>query len=194
MVSRRNVIHSILATPALILSPRLAVAEEPFPVDARDAKRVEYKYQLREMDYETQEPPGTIVVESRKCFLYLVQDGGKAIRYGCSLGKGAKAWTGEVIIKKKAEWPVWRPAPYHLEIKPDLAKWKDGMPGGPDNPMGARALYLLKGNVDTLNRIHGAAKVNEIGKKATAGCIGMLNIHVIDLYARVDLGTRVVMV
>jgi lipoprotein-anchoring transpeptidase ErfK/SrfK len=78
-------------------------------------------------------------------------------------------------------------------VKPELAKWKEGMPGGPDNPMGARAMYLFKGEVDTINRIHGAAKVSDIGKKATAGCIGMLNADVIDLYSRVQVGTRVVM-
>jgi lipoprotein-anchoring transpeptidase ErfK/SrfK len=147
------------------------------------------------MAFDTQEPPGTIVVEASKRFLYLVQEGGQSIRYGCSLGKGAKAWTGEVVIKKMKEWPTWTPSPYHIGVKPDLAKWlPDGMPGGPDNPMGARALYLYKGEVDTINRIHGAAKLSEIGKKATAGCIGMLNADIIDLYARVTVGTRVVMV
>ena len=76
---------------------------------------------------------------------------------------------------------------------PTLAKWKDGMPGGPDNPLGARALYLYKGEVDTINRIHGAAKPSDIGRKATAGCIGMLNVDVVHLYAQVQVGTRVVM-
>ncbi len=92
------------------------------------------------------------------------------------------------------EWPTWTPAPYHIKTKPDLAKWlPGGMPGGPDNPLGARAMYLYKGDVDTINRIHGAAHLADIGKKATAGCIGMLNGDVIDLYNRVQVGTRVVM-
>jgi lipoprotein-anchoring transpeptidase ErfK/SrfK len=191
MITRRM----LLATPALLVLPRLAQAEEPFPINTREAKQVEYKYQLREMAYETAEPAGTVVVDSKKRFLYLVMGGGMAIRYGCSLGKGAKAWTGEVTIKKKKEWPTWYPAPYHTQTKPELAKWlPDGMPGGPDNPMGARSLYLYKGDVDTINRIHGAAKISEIGKKATAGCIGMLNVHIVDLYARVEVGTRVVMI
>jgi lipoprotein-anchoring transpeptidase ErfK/SrfK len=191
MITRRT----FLAAPAILALPRLARAEEPFPIDIKDAKSVAFKFQMREMEYETAEPAGTIVVDARKCFLYLVLGGGQSIRYGCALGKGAKAWTGEVTIKRKKEWPTWYPAPYHIGVKPELAKWlPDGMPGGPDNPMGARSLYLYKGDVDTINRIHGAAKVSEIGRKATAGCIGMLNIHIVDLYARVEVGTRVVMV
>ena len=92
-----------------------------------------------------------------------------------------------------AKWPVWVPTPEQLEAIPSLAKHLNGMPGGLDNPMGARALYLYEGDVDTINRIHGAAKPNEIGRNVTAGCIGMLNVDVIDLYDRVELGTRVIM-
>ncbi len=174
-----------LATPAR--------AAEPFPVNMTEGKKLDYKYQRREMEFATNEPAGTIVVDAVHRFLYHVQEGGMATRYGVAVGKGAKAWTGEVIIKKMAEWPTWTPAPYHLEIKPELAKWKNGMPGGLDNPMGARAMYLFKGEVDTINRIHGSAKLTEIGKKATAGCIGMLNADIIHLYANVSVGTRVVM-
>jgi lipoprotein-anchoring transpeptidase ErfK/SrfK len=191
LLSRR----SFLAAPVLLIPAGRALAEEPFPIDLKAPTQLPYKFKRREMAYKTAEPAGTIVVESKSRFLYLVQDGGQAIRYGCALGKGAKAWTGEVIIKKKAAWPKWTPAPYHLSVKPELSKWlPDGMPGGPDNPMGARALYLFKGEVDTINRIHGAAKLDEIGKKATAGCIGMLNGDIVDLYDRVDVGTRVVMI
>ncbi len=171
-----------------------AFAKELFAISMKEATQLEYKFQMREMEFETAEPAGTIVVDPRKCFLYHVLGGGMARRYGVAVGKSAKKWTGEVVIKKMVEWPVWRPAPYHLEHKPDLAKWlPDGMPGGLDNPMGARALYLFKGEVDTINRIHGAAKVNEIGRKATAGCIAMLNVHIAHLYAQVAVGTRVVM-
>ena len=86
------------------------------------------------------------------------------------------------------------PHPIIWNIKPELAKWlPDGMPGGPENPMGARAMYLFKGEVDTINRIHGAMKFTDIGKKTTAGCIGMLDGDIIDLYARIEVGTRVIM-
>jgi lipoprotein-anchoring transpeptidase ErfK/SrfK len=182
----------LLALLALPVAP--AWAEEPFPVNAKEATQIDYKWQRREMDFDTAEPAGTIVVDPTKRFLYLVLGNGKALRYGVAVGKGAKEWSGEVIIKKKKTWPTWTPSPYHIGVKPDLAKWlPDGMPGGPDNPMGARAMYLFKGEVDTINRIHGAAKPGEIGKKATAGCIGMLNIDIVDLYDRIEEGTRVVM-
>jgi lipoprotein-anchoring transpeptidase ErfK/SrfK len=192
-LSRRLFLTSMLATGFATGLVSHVRAEEPFAVNIKEGKKLDYKFQRREMAFETTEPAGTIVVDAGGRFLYLVQGGGQAIRYGVSLGKGAKAWEGEVVIKKKAAWPVWVPAPYHLEVKPELVKWKNGMPGGPENPMGARALYLFKGDVDTINRIHGAMKPSDIGKKATAGCIGMLNVDVIDLYARVDVGTRVVM-
>ncbi len=189
-LSRRHLLAAMLA-PAWVSS---AKSEEPFPVKMSEGKGLPFKYQRREMAFETAEPAGTIVVDSSGRFLYHVQGNGMATRYGVSLGKGTKAWTGEVVIKKMAEWPTWTPAPYHLEVKPDLIKWKNGMPGGPDNPMGARAMYLYKGDVDTINRIHGAAKLSDIGGKKTAGCIGMLNADIIHLYANVQVGTRVVMV
>jgi lipoprotein-anchoring transpeptidase ErfK/SrfK len=190
-LNRRLVVSSLLAAPALLTGRAWA---EQFKINAKEATQVEYKYQMREMEFETAEPAGTIVVEPHKCFLYYVLGGGMARRYGVSLGKSAHAWSGEVVIQKMKEWPNWIPAPYHLEHKPELAKWlPDGMPGGPDNPLGARAMYLFKGEVDTVNRIHGGAQLDWIGHKATAGCIGMLNVHVAHLYSQVQVGTRVVM-
>lgn len=195
LLSRRGLIAGAMCSAVLAGRAAGASAAEPFPVKLNEWKQLPFKYQRQKLAYETSEPAGSIVVDAVKRFLYLVGGDGTAIRYGVSLGKGAHAWTGEVIIKKMAEWPVWVPAPYHINGKPALAKWlPDGMPGGPDNPMGARALYLFKGEVDTINRIHGAALLTDIGRKKTAGCIGMLNADVIDLYSRVEVGTRVVMV
>jgi lipoprotein-anchoring transpeptidase ErfK/SrfK len=192
-ISRRGFLIGAVSS-GVILGQSGCAWGEAFPINAKDAKSVEYKFQMREMEFETAEPAGTIVVDPHKCFLYLVTGGGQAIRYGVAVGKSTHAWTGEATIKKMAEWPTWTPAPYHIAVKPELAKWlPGGMPGGPDNPLGARAMYLFKGNVDTINRIHGSAKVGDIGKKATAGCIGMLNVHIVDLYSRVQVGTRVVM-
>jgi lipoprotein-anchoring transpeptidase ErfK/SrfK len=190
-LSRRTLMASLAALAAI---PVRTVLAEPFPVNMAEGKKLAFKFQRKEMAFETPEPPGTMVVDPKKCFLYLVLGGGQAIRYGVALGKSAHAWEGEVIVKKMAEWPIWVPAPYHLKVKPELAKWlPGGMPGGPENPLGARAMYLFKGEVDTINRIHGAAKPTDIGRKATAGCIGMLNADIIDLYSRVQVGTRVVM-
>jgi lipoprotein-anchoring transpeptidase ErfK/SrfK len=193
LISRRDFVGSVLSS-GLLLSQAARAMAEAFPINTKDAKSVDYKFQMRSMDFETAEPAGTIVVDPHYCFLYLVLGGGQAIRYGVAVGKSTHAWSGEATIKKMVEWPTWTPAPYHIAVKPELAKYlPGGMPGGPDNPLGARAMYLFKGNVDTINRIHGSAKVGDIGRKATAGCIGMLNVHIVDLYSRVQVGTRVVM-
>jgi lipoprotein-anchoring transpeptidase ErfK/SrfK len=192
-ITRRALLTSALAAGFLPASRALALEGEPFPVSESEAGQVDYKYRRREMDYATQEPPGTIVVDAKHRFLYLVLGNGQAMRYGVAVGKSSMAWSGEATIKRMAKWPVWVPAPYHLQEKPSLAKYSTGMPGGPDNPLGARAMYLFKGEVDTINRIHGGTKPAQIGGKKTAGCIGMLNMDVIDLYARVTVGTRVVM-
>lgn len=192
-ISRRLFLTSMLASGLLPGRQALALSGEPFPVRDSDAKAIPYKFRRRELDYETQEPAGTIVIDPRRRFLYYVLGNGKAVRYGVAVGKSSKAWSGEAVIKRMAKWPVWVPTPEHLEAIPSLAKHINGMPGGPDNPMGARAMYLYQGGVDTINRIHGAAKTTEVGRKVTAGCIGLLNVDVIHLYDRVEIGTRVVM-
>jgi lipoprotein-anchoring transpeptidase ErfK/SrfK len=191
-ITRRALLATGIFAGLAPVSRALAQSGEPFPVRESEARAGPYKFQRREMAYKTQEPAGTIVVDAKRCFLYHVSGGGRATRYGVSVGKASKAWRGEAVIKRMAKWPVWVPAPYHLEEIPSLAKHINGMPGGLDNPMGARALYLYQGDVDTINRIHGSAKPSEIGSKKTAGCIAMLNIDVIHLYDRVALGTRVV--
>lgn len=191
-ISRRALLTSALAAGLLPASSALAQEAEPFPVKD-ESNKVDYKFRRRDVEFDTAEPAGTVVVDPKKKFLYLVLGGGQATRYGVSVGKYSKSWTGEVVIKRMAKWPVWTPTPEHIAAIPALAKHLNGMPGGPDNPMGARAMYLYQGEIDTVNRIHGAAKVKDIGHNATAGCIGMLNVDVIHLYDRVQLGTRVVM-
>jgi lipoprotein-anchoring transpeptidase ErfK/SrfK len=189
-LSRRTVLFSA----ASLVLPRMAQAEEQFPVNMKEPTQLDYKFQRRQVAFDSAEPPGTLVVDSGKCFLHLILGDGQALRYGVSLGKGTHAWEGEVTVAKMKEWPTWTPAPYHVKTKPDLAKWlPNGMPGGPDNPMGARAMYLFKGDVDTINRIHGGMKPADIGYKKTAGCIGMLNADIVDLYGRIQVGTRVLM-
>jgi lipoprotein-anchoring transpeptidase ErfK/SrfK len=192
-ISRRLFLTSMLAAGLFPGRQALALSGEPFPVRDSDVKQIPYKFRRREVDYETQEPARTIVIDPRRRFLYLVLGNGRAMRYGVAVGKSRMAWSGEAVIKRMAKWPVWVPAPYHLAAIPSLAKYINGMPGGPDNPMGARAMYLYQGDVDTINRIHGAAKPTQVGRKVTAGCIGLLNVDVIHLYDRVEIGTRVVM-
>lgn len=192
--SRRGFVASALSTGVVLSAHGRAMASELFKINISEAKAVEYKFQRRDMAYEANVPVGSIVVDPHHCWLYHMIGVGQATRYGVSLGKSAKAWSGVVTINRMAEWPVWTPAPYHIQVKPELAKYLPaGMPGGLDNPLGARALYLYKGQVDTINRIHGGAKPDDIGLKHTAGCIGMLNVDVVHLYANVQVGTQVLM-
>lgn len=190
-VSRRLFLATVAASA---LPLRRAHAEtEPFPVREADARLVDYKYRRREVDFETSEPDGSIVVDPRKRFLFHVLGGGKAMRYGAAVGKAGRTWSGVATIGRMAKWPTWTPTPEHIAEFPKLARWlPDGMPGGPDNPMGARALYLYQGDVDTIYRIHGTHDPKLIGRKATAGCFALLNSDIIHLYDRVSLGARVV--
>ena len=139
----------------------------------------------------TFEKPGTIVVDTSTHYLYFVLEGRKAIRYGVSLGKAGFEWTGSATIQFKKAWPVWTPPPEMIKRKPELAKYADGMPPGPQSPLGARALYLFKNGQDTMYRLHGTPEWSSIGKNASSGCVRMLNQDVIDLHARVSGPTNV---
>jgi lipoprotein-anchoring transpeptidase ErfK/SrfK len=193
-LSRRHFIGSMLAAGVVPAAEATASTErELVPILASEALEVPYKFRRQEVKYQTAEPPGTIVVDPKKRWLYHVQAGGKSIRYGVGVGEDGKNWSGEAIIKRKVKWPQWRPTKEHLAVYPTLAKYRDeAMPGGPGNPLGARALYLFQGDVDTLYRIHGTIKPKGIGREVTSGCIRMLNVDVVHLYDQVEIGTRVV--
>ena len=191
-ISRRGFLTSILASGLFPGQQALALSGEPFPVFASDAQQIPYKFRRRDVDYETAEPAGTLIVDPKNRFLYLVLGNGKATRFGVAVGKNGKSWSGEAVIKRMVKWPVWVPTPEHLAAHPLLVKYIHGMPGGPGNPMGARAMYLYQGDVDTVYRIHGASDVSLIGRLATAGCISLINIDAIYLYDQVAIGTRVV--
>jgi lipoprotein-anchoring transpeptidase ErfK/SrfK len=138
------------------------------------------------------EPPGTIIISTRKRRLFYILPDGMAISYGVGVGRFGFTWRGVAKVGRKAEWPAWHPPPEMVERDPLAAKFADGMPGGPDNPLGARAMYLYQGNEDTLYRIHGTREPWSIGLAVSSGCIRMLNEEVIDLYNRVKVGTKVV--
>ena len=191
-ISRRTLMTSMLASGLLASRKALALSGEPFPVFESDAEAIPYKFRRRMVDYATAEPPGTVIVDTGQKFLYHVEGNGQATRYGVGVGKAGRTWYGDATIGRKEKWPIWVPTPEHLAEFPQMAKWVHGMPGGRDNPMGARALYLYQGDVDTVIRIHGAIKPSLIGKKTTAGCISLINIDIIHLYERVELGARVV--
>jgi lipoprotein-anchoring transpeptidase ErfK/SrfK len=148
--------------------------------------------------YETKEAAGTIVVDPANHFLYHVQKGGQAIRYGAGVGGEGFGWSGVAIVHDKREWPDWYPTKEILQRKPEIrSALVDlhgglGMPGGPENPLGARALYLWQGSKDTLYRIHGTNEPWTIGQSVSAGCIRMINNDIVDLYEGTPVRTKVV--
>ncbi len=145
-------------------------------------------YQRHIVNYHRKEMPGTIVVDSDARYLYYVLDGGKAIRYGVTVGEEALAFAGVAKVGRKAEWPTWTPTE-DIKKRMDVPNF---VSGGPQNPMGARAIYLFEGNKDTLYRIHGTNQPEYIGQAISSGCIRMTNEDVIDLYNRVKPGSVVV--
>ncbi|MBU3887534.1 L,D-transpeptidase [Methylosinus sporium] len=153
-------------------------------------------YERYLVDFKTSEPPGSIVVDTKNKFLYLVEPNGKAIRYGVATGQEAYGWTGRAVVGGMQEWPRWIPPKDMLERWPHLQPTADagGLPGGPDNPLGARALYLFENGKDTLYRIHGTNEPEKIGQSVSSGCIRMRDIDAIDLYGRVKIGANVVVI
>jgi lipoprotein-anchoring transpeptidase ErfK/SrfK len=174
------------------------VTSDIYPVPGVDLSRINPAYLRREVPYETPEPPGTIVVDPRARYLYHVQDGGTAMRYGVGVGRQGFSWSGSATIENKQEWPDWYPPKEMFQRQPELMEQMaelpggTGMPGGPGNPLGARALYLWQGKKDTLYRIHGTFEPWTIGTSVSSGCIRMINQDAMDLYERTPVGTRVV--
>ncbi len=172
-----------------------AMPNERFPVPAVNLKKVPAKYYRRQVNYPTTENVGTVIVDTRKFYLYLVQEGGKAMRYGVGLGRAGFEWSGRARVGWKQEWPKWTPPQEMIERQPELAKYSEangGMPPGLNNPLGARALYIFQGKEDTLYRIHGTPEYWTIGKAVSSGCVRMMNQDVIDLYGRVTTGSEII--
>ena len=169
-----------------------SMPEEKFPVPAVDLNKVDQRYLRTEVDDPTGEKPGTIVVETSARFLYLVQDNGTAIRYGIGIGRDGFTWSGRGSIGRKAQWPTWHPTSAMMQRQPETREFADGMPGGLNNPLGARAMYIYRGGVDTIYRIHGTREYWSIGKAVSSGCVRLINQDVIDLYSRVSVGTQII--
>ncbi|MFN0116331.1 MAG: L,D-transpeptidase [Paracoccaceae bacterium] len=137
-------------------------------------------------------PAGSIIVVSAEHFLYYIVRPGRAIRYGVAVGRSGLTFKGQAVVGELREWPSWKPTPEMIARSPGkYAKYADGLPGGPKNPLGARAIYLHQNGWDTGIRIHGTIEPNSIGTSVSNGCLRMVNEHVIDLYARVQLGAPV---
>lgn len=184
MISRRSLLGGAAAIAFATPSILLAHTEEPFVL----AK----EFQPREVRVREQHAPGQILVFPRLYYLYHVFDSERAIRYGVGVGKAGLEFKGTAIIERKAEWPSWRPTNDMIRRDPGrYAQFADGVPGGPGNPLGARALYLYKDGRDTYFRIHGTTDPASIGQSVSNGCIRMLNDHVKQLYDQVPVGTPV---
>jgi lipoprotein-anchoring transpeptidase ErfK/SrfK len=173
----------------LSLFPNFARADQMAPVEEQTEQGYETPSQFRRqiVAYHGGEAPGTVIIDTPNTFLYLVQPGGRAIRYGIGVGRDGFRWSGVQHITKKAEWPDWTPPAEMIARQPYLPRF---MAGGPTNPLGARAMYL--GN--TVYRIHGTNAPSTIGQRVSSGCIRLTNEDVTDLASRVNVGTKVVVI
>jgi lipoprotein-anchoring transpeptidase ErfK/SrfK len=124
--------------------------------------------------------------------LYVVEENGMATRIGVGVGRAGFSWSGRAYVGRKAQWPTWTPPPNMIRRQPELRKYAGGMPGGPNNPLGARALYLYRGGRDTLYRLHGTNQPSSIGRAMSSGCIRMVNSDAVHLYDRTSVGTPVI--
>jgi lipoprotein-anchoring transpeptidase ErfK/SrfK len=165
-------------------SRELAIGEQPGVVPSPRDEQLPAAFQRQAVFYRTNEPPGTIIVDTVYRYLYLVQENSRAIRYGIGVGREGFEWQGLLRVSRKAEWPEWTPSPDVIKRQPQLPRF---MKGGPGNPLGARALYL---GADY--RIHGTNQPQTIGSAIVAGCFRLTNADIIDLYARVPVGGKVV--
>lgn len=169
-----------------------AMKDGSVTLPAVPADKVPDQFQRQSVKYETDQATGTIIVDPSKKFLYLVTGKNTAIRYGIGVGRAGFEWSGEAVVADKKPYPTWYPPAEMIARKPELAKWAKGQPGSPQNPLGARALYLQSGGKDYGYRIHGSPDWQSIGTNASSGCIRMIHQDVIDLYSRVPLGTKVI--
>ncbi|MFG1292861.1 L,D-transpeptidase [Xanthobacter versatilis] len=213
LLSRRGLFTTLVLPLALgacvttqdrppVKAPRVAPADAArygalddggFRIPAADPDDIKPRNVRQLVKDTTGQEPGTLVVDPRNRFLYLVQENGKALRYGVGVGREGLEFSGTANVGNKREWPSWRPTDAMIAREPAKYRpWVGGMAGGETNPLGARALYLFKDGKDTLYRIHGTNEPWTIGEAVSSGCIRMMNQDVIDLYRRVPSGTKVV--
>lgn len=183
---------SALPEPAHVDARYQALPNERFAIGAVRADELDPKYARQRVRYETRHPPGTVIVDPDAKFLYLVQEGGYAMRYGVGVGREGFGWSGTATIARKAEWPTWTPPAEMIKRQPELKPYASGMKPGTENPLGARALYPFQNGRDTLYRLHGTSDPSSIGQDVSSGCVRLLNQDVIDLYQRIPTGSKVV--
>ena len=172
-------------------------ADEPFPLPGIDPNALAPQFRRQQVAYQTQEKPGTVIVDTVNFYLYVVEPSGTAMRYGVGLGRQGFEWSGRARIAWKRPWPTWTPPDEMIAREPHLEQYSvrnGGMSPGLANPLGARALYIFQGSIDTLYRLHGNNEPHSIGKAVSSGCVRLINQDVIDLYARVASGAEIVVV
>lgn len=172
-----------------------AMPDEKFPIPAVNLRKVPSKFYRQQVSYRTNERPGTVVVDTNRFYLYLVEEDQKAMRYGVGLGRAGFEWSGRARIAWKRPWPKWTPPDEMIARQPELEQYSvrnGGMAPGLKNPLGSRALYIFQGNRDTLYRIHGSPEYWTIGKAVSSGCVRMINQDVVDLYERVKPNSPIV--
>ena len=161
---------------------------ERFPIPAIHLNQLDEKFYRQQVDFVTNEKVGTIIVNTKTFFCHLVQENGKAMRYGVGLGRAGFEWSGRAEIAYKRKWPTWTPPADMIKRVPELEKYSaanGGQKPGLDNPLGARALYVYKNGRDTLYRLHGSVETYSIGKAVSSGCVRFINHDIIDLYDRI---------
>ncbi len=183
----------LVAQPALI-TKYAPINDGKFLIPAVDITQVDPQFLRQQVALPRGLPnePGTIVVDPEKRFLYLIGENGQALRYGVGVGRQGFAWSGTAKIHHAGKWPKWFPPAEMIKRDPKASRFANGMPGGLENPLGARALYLFQGERDTLYRIHGTNDPSSIGKAVSSGCVRLFNQDIIDLYNRVPEGTKVI--
>ncbi|MGW9231175.1 L,D-transpeptidase [Pseudorhizobium sp. NPDC055634] len=170
-----------------------ALPGELHPLNAVPLEKIKPELRRQVVAYETKYKPGTIVVDTPARRLYHVMENGQAMRYGVGVGRAGLALSGTAYVGRKAEWPNWTPTANMIRRDPEKnLRYAGGVPGGPNNPLGARAIYLYRNGNDTHFRIHGTNQPQTIGYAMSSGCVRMMNHDVIDLYERVSVGDRVV--
>ncbi|MDY8109441.1 L,D-transpeptidase [Fulvimarina sp. 2208YS6-2-32] len=172
-----------------------SVVDDGYALPAIPSDKIDPKYLRQQVSYPegSQYEPGTVVVDTPNRFLYIIEPGGMAMRYGIGVGAAGFSWSGDAYVNSKQHWPKWHPPGEMIDRKPELEKYRNGgMEPGLTNPLGARALYLFQGGRDTLFRIHGTPEWWTIGTAASSGCIRMMNQDVIDVYERVPRNAKVI--
>jgi lipoprotein-anchoring transpeptidase ErfK/SrfK len=170
------------------------VPDERFPIPAVKFGNLDLGFLRRFGEYPTDEPSGTVIVDTGRKLAFLTLPNNMAVSYGVGIGRAGFAWAGRGIIKYKKKWPTWTPPAHMIERQPEFEIYRNGMAPGLENPLGARALYIFQDGKDTLYRLHGTGDPNTIGRAVSSGCVRFLHQDIINLYNRVPDNTPLLVI